>query len=127
MRSLNKHNINFPKISNYHFYINPPWFEIDLITNIHFGKTISKEINSSVVNAIFLDDVNSCYLDYIRIFTDGSKKADGTVGSAMFIESLNLSFSWRLVSSHSVLAAKLFAIYRSLNFIKKNTYYDLVS
>ena len=121
MRSLNILNINLPEISNHHFYINPSWFQIDLITNINFRKITSKEINSTIADTIYLDNVNICYLDNIRIFTDGSKQADGTFGLAMLIELLNLTFSWRLVSNHSALAAELFAIHISLNWIKENT------
>ena len=68
LRSLNKLNINLPEISYRYIYINPPLFQIHIITNINFEKIISKEINSTIVNANYLDIVNSCLLDYIKIF-----------------------------------------------------------
>ena len=41
----------------------------------------------------------------------------------MFVDALKLSFSWKLILKHSILAAELFAIYNSLIWVHKNTDY----
>ena len=123
IRACNKLNIKIPEMSNHHYYIKPPWFQINLYTNYNFCNIVTKNVNSLVINSFFLDLANTSYQGFIRIFTDGSKQANGEVGSAMFVDTLKLSFGWKLISEHSILAAELFAIYNSLIWVHKNTDY----
>ena len=58
--------------------------------------------------------------DFILYFTDGSKVSNdelNSVGCASFNQNMKTTVCWKLDSRHSVLAAELFAIYKTLYLI----------
>ena len=69
------------------------------------------------VRQTFLFFDHSLYVDYVKVYTDGSKQDSGSVGSAIFIDDLSTTFSWKLDSQHSVLTFELYAIYQGILFV----------
>ena len=63
---------------------------------------------------------NTTYEHYSKIYTDGSKQVNGTVGSAIYVDDLSSTFSWKLDSKHTIVTAELFAIYQGIIFAHKN-------
>ena len=84
-------------MSNHHYYIKPPWFQINLYTNFNFCNIVTKNVNSMAINSFFLDLANTSYQGFIRNFTNGSKQANREVDLAMFVDTLKLSFIWKLI------------------------------
>ena len=94
-----------------------PWFNINEVVNLNFLPTKKNELNRNCVNQQFQYLYHIIYNDWLKIFTDGSKQENKTVGSAIFIESTSETFSWKLQSSHSIIMAELFSILMALNWI----------
>ena len=53
---------------------------------------------------------------FVKIYSDGSKQINGSVGAAIYIDDISATFSWRLDSYHSILTAELFAIMQGILF-----------
>ena len=56
------------------------------------------------------------FKDYVKIYTDGSKQSNGSVGAAIYVDDISATFSWRLDSNHSILSAELYAVLQGISF-----------
>ena len=95
-------------------YSIPPWEDVNSF--IMYGNP---QIMCSPVR--FQDFISDSFPDYNLIFTDGSKVATdqlNSVGCASYNQNLKTTVCWKLNPSHSVLAAELYAIYRTLYLIQ---------
>ena len=52
----------------------------------------------------------------VKIYSDGSKQQNGSVGAAIYVDDISATFSWRLDPFHSVLTAELYAILQGILF-----------
>ena len=66
------------------------------------------------------DWIRRTYADHSQIYTDGSKHQNGSTAAAIYIEALNIVFTYKLNPFHTVLGAELFAILSALRFIDRN-------
>ena len=123
IRACNLLNYKLEEISKIQHYFLSPWFDINSFIRVDFGGFSSKNSSGKAINLLFTDLTSTKYVDYLRIFTDGSKQSSGEVGSASFIEQIHFILSWNLSSDHSVLAAELFAISCSLDWLLENPQY----
>ena len=96
----------------------PPWK--------HIFKYIEKEMPNEEVNDIvkFNTLIKTKYSEFLKIYTDGSKLENGSTSSAVYTAHDNKTYSWKLYSQHSVLAAEMHAIKMSLSIIKLDSYYN---
>lgn len=69
---------------------------------------------SSNMHNYFKTFIKENYNNYIEIYTDGSKKENGSVAAAIYIPAFRTTTTWRLNSAHSVLGAELYAINKAL-------------
>ena len=100
--------------SSVSLYCIPPWEDVTPYIIYGNPQTMSSPVR-------FRDYATAHYPNYIMFFTDGSKVATeqlNSVGCASYNQNLKTTVCWKLNSSHSVLAAELFAIYQTLYLIQ---------
>ena len=94
-----------------------PWVDIGEFIEINFAEI--GEANAQVYNQTVNELVDVKYAGYMLIFTDGSKTCDNT-GAAIVIPSRNLSISYKLHQSMSILTAELYGIERAIIWAGNN-------
>ena len=97
-------------------FIFPPWFDPQTFINTIFIQTKKSDMGEEQVQQIFSFMKFNDFKDFVKIYSDGSKQPNGTVGAAIFVDDISSTFSWRLDSAHSILTAELFAILQGLLF-----------
>ena len=101
-------------------FILPPWFDPNDFINTIFIQMKKSDMGEEEVHQIFSFLNFADFENYVKIYTDGSKQANGSVGAAIYVDDISATFSWRLDSNHSILSAELFAILQGISFASKN-------
>ena len=120
----NRYSLPLDNIVNDDFkfnrFIPPPWFSMENIVSTVFVQTKKEDINNeqAIQTYNFIKQTN--YETFSKIYTDGSKQNNETVGSAIYVDDISSTFSWKLNSQHTIVTAELFAIYQAINFAHKN-------
>jgi ribonuclease HI/exonuclease III len=93
----------------------PPWEPFNYY--VYLEMSISQ--NELFYEESFSEMCNTYYINYKRIFTDGSKIHDPQTSTAcgVYDEDKKESTNWKIHPTHSVLAAELFAILQALKLI----------
>ena len=104
----------------------PPWFSFERVVSTVFIQVKKQDINEEQATQIFNFIKNTTYEHYTKIYTDGSKQINGTVGSAIYIDDITSTFSWKLDSQHTIVTAELFAIYQGIVFTRRNLREDKI-
>lgn len=95
--------------------ISPIKPSIDLSKIISLDMFDDKMITShTTMNIMFEQFISDKYTDHISIYTDGSKLADDSTSAAIYVPDLQITTTWKLNPTHSVLGSELFAIHRAL-------------
>lgn len=87
--------------------ITPPWSNLDLNIELRLSKLSKKETSAAEFHRAFQEMV-SCYPNFRKIYTDGSKFDSSTGCGIATSDSIILRYS--LPSQFSILSAELFAI-----------------
>ena len=102
----------------------PPWFDLDLVCKTDFSIINVGALSDTIANAIFSDNRQKLYHDYIEIFTDGSKTTSPEIGSAagmvIYLENTTIMKNYKLPSEVSIMGCELYAIKQALIFIRDN-------
>ena len=100
----------------------PPWVDITNIFKAIFIPNMNvAQMSSGQAHQMYLAMMDTTYLNYLPIFTDGSKVSEPEVSSAaMSVPSMNLIYGWKLPACYTVLHSEMFAIKQALNWIKSN-------
>ena len=101
-------------------FIPPPWFSVENSISTLFIQSKKHDIENEQAIQTYNYIKNTEYASFSKLYTDGSKQTCGSVGSAVYVDEISSSFSWRLESHHSVLTAELFAIFQAALFAQKN-------
>ena len=102
----------------------PPWKSIANLIMLNNPARNQQE---------FLFYLNNHYRDYDYIYTDGSKiekEGEKSVGAATYDSETRVSICWKLRNDHSVLAAELYAIWKTIeniNFTENRNKFVLFS
>ena len=80
-----------------------PWANLNEMINLEVLPTKKNNLDPICANQHFQYLSQDKYEDRIKIFTDGSKQDNTTVGSATYIETTSEIFSWKLHSAHTIL------------------------
>ena len=93
----------------------PPWEDINKYIVLSYQQPVHSD-------ADFKSYVSDQFPDYVHMYTDGSKRDGDHISSAcgIYFPSFSYSECWKLNAEHSVLSAQLYAMYKSLLFIKNN-------
>lgn len=78
-----------------------------------------KKINTRLIQSILLENKDK-YPNYINIYTDGSKSANGT-GCAIIVEEEEEEIITKLPTVFSVFSSEAYAILKALNYIENST------
>ena len=105
---------------NHDRFIPPPWFSIEENISTFFIQSKKEDINNEQAIQTYNFIKHTNYATYSKIYTDGSKQDNGSVGCAVYVDEISSSFSWKLESHHSILTAELFAIYQATLFARKH-------
>ena len=105
---------------NFAHFIFPPWFDPQSFISTFFIQTKKSDMGEEQVQQIFSFLKFNDFKDFVKIYTDGSKQTNGSVGAAIFVDDISSTFSWRLDSTHSILTAELFAILQAFLFATVN-------
>lgn len=92
-----------------------PWY--DLKERIHLD--LEDDQNNKIF--YFKQLISEKFADFSYVYTDGSKLEDGSTAAAVYIENLEITFTYKLNPSHTIIGAELFAILKALQFIDINT------
>ena len=95
----------------------PIWHIPDIQVNLELVNKIDKISNPTRAKLISMECINQ-YIEEIHIYTDGSKQADNSIASAVYIPKFNIKISKRIQNNCSVFSAELTAIYLALSWIK---------
>ena len=121
-----KYDLQVDILSNDRVYFPFPWSGLNTFISTSFEiKGKKQDIGNEVILSVFNETIFNKYPDFCTCFTDGSKN-DVAVGAAVFIENINLTFSWRIDCKHSILMAELFAIFNCLLWVVDQTFYRRV-
>ena len=97
----------------------PPWFINKPIVNYDFLLHCRKNDNPSIINASFLEIINTYHYNFTLLYTDGSKGQRGT-SSALFVPTSNTKKSNAINSSSFIFTAELYGILTALQWIAIN-------
>ena len=111
--------INFDN-EEYARFIFPAWFDPNDFINTVFIQMKKTDMGDEEVHQIFSLLNFAEFKDYVKIYTDGSKQSNGSVGAAIYVDDISATFSWRLDSNHSILSAELFAILQGITFANQH-------
>ena len=90
----------------------PPWLSVAEFTILQPPLNIDSNIK-------FQDYISEYYQDFEKLYTDGSKIENPTsVAAAMYIPKERRTVCWKLDPRHSICAAELFAIYKTLKSVQ---------
>ena len=118
-----KYNLQSDILSDNQPYFPYPWLGLGKFISTDFVLQCNKQAVSGTAHVtIFNDLLDTKYCNFCRCFTDGSKTTEA-VASAVYVENISMTMSWRIASEHSILMAELFAIYNCLLWIFGQTYY----
>ena len=108
--------------NNYKFdkFFPPPWFSLERVISTVFIQAKKQDLHEEQVIQTFNFIKHTSYENYSKIYTDGSKQLNGTVGSAIYVDDLSATFSWKLDSQHTIVIAELFAIYQAIIFAHRH-------
>ena len=101
-------------------FVPPPWFSIEKNISTVFIQSKKQDINDEQAIQIYNFIKHTHYEHYTKIYTDGSKQSNGTVGSAIYVDDITATFSWKLDSQHTIVTAELFAIYQGIKFADRH-------
>ena len=95
----------------------PPWKDIN-----SFIELVLPISNNEITNNMeFNQYLEENYKEYAAIYRDGSRlQIESSTLCAIYVPKDNLVTSYKLSPQHSVLGAELYAIYKSLEYIKHN-------
>ena len=117
-------NISLEFIRKFDFtierFIPPPWFSIEKNISTLFIQSKKQDIDNEQAIQTYNFIKHTDYAHFSKFYTDGSKQDNGDVGSAVYVDEISSSFSWKLDSHHSILTAELFAIYQAALFSQKH-------
>ena len=94
----------------------PPWHHKTIQPIFELHNQINKNSSPTVVRQTVLA-LFAQYNGFVKIYTDGSKNAEGVVGAAFFIATLGIQRSFRLSDNISIYTAEMIAIQQALLFI----------
>ena len=97
----------------------PPWFVNKPIVNYDFLLHCRKNDNPSIINAPFLEIINTNYYNFTLLYTDGSKGQLGT-SSALFVPTSYTKKFIAINGSSSIFTAELYGILTALQWIAIN-------
>ena len=86
---------------------------------LNYPNLKKKESPPYLLKVLVLDYINSCFPNYLQIFTDGSKLENNQAEAAFFIPKLNISRSFYIGSNFSIYTAELICIYQALIYINQ--------
>ena len=107
-------------------FLPPPWFSFEKVVSTVFIQAKKQDVNEEQAIQIFNFIKNTTYEHYTKIYTDGSKQVNGTVGSAIYVDDITSTFSWKLDAQHTIVTAELFAIYQGIVFTRRNLREDKI-
>ena len=118
-----KYNLQVDTPSNDEVYFPFPWSDLNSFISTSFEiKCKKQDVSNDAILSVFNDEIFNNFPDFCICFTYGSKN-DVAVGAAVFIDNINLTFSWRIDCRHSILMAELFAILNCLLWVANQTFY----
>jgi len=74
---------------------------------------------AGIVKQKFLSHLNNYYLNYLFLFTDGSKINNST-SSAFYVHRYEIKFSVKINKNVFIFTAELYAIFKALCWISQN-------
>ncbi|KAL7635514.1 UNVERIFIED_CONTAM: hypothetical protein RMT77_014583 [Armadillidium vulgare] len=97
----------------------PPYFQNQIIYDTEISTQWHKGDTPQMALGLYSERINRTYGSFLHVYTDGSKISQpvNSTSSAMYFPTLNITTTWKLEESHTVLFAELFAIYKALSFI----------
>jgi ribonuclease HI len=98
---------------------NPPWVNRDICVDVSLSNQLTKQDPPEIIKTIAIERMNQ-YINYLAMYTDGSKDLHGRVGSAVYIPELDVQLSVRIDDDLSVYTSELHAILLCLNWISDN-------
>lgn len=110
---------NIPRQMNELLPTVPPWESA--------AKFVSLGEGEADCNPLFQKYVSTNYLTYNQIYCDGSQLQNPlSTASGMFVSVAKQATCWRLNPHHSVIAAELFAIWKSLQYVALHKTQDFI-
>ena len=95
----NKYNLSFDVLLDNDFkfdrFVPPPWFSTENNISTVFIQAKKQDIDEEQAIQIYNFIKHTCYEYYTKIYTDGSKQSNGTVGSAIYVDDITATFSWK--------------------------------
>ena len=103
-------------IQDLHRFIFPTWFDPKEFVNTLFVQMKKSNMGEEQVKQIFSFLAFNEFTHFVKIYSDGSKQQNGSVGAAIYVDDISATFSWRLEPVHSILTAELYAILQGILF-----------
>ena len=108
-----------PNIRNLKYPCIPPWEELENIIETELSRKVTKSESEIQLKQAALETINTKYKDFLKIYTDGSKKSQPLSTTAAFcVPSRNIEESWKLHPNISIEGAEISAIVKALEWTK---------
>lgn len=118
---LKKVNLETEDIVRHNAPMHPPWLlEIPSIAD-SLPIDLKKSDNPLLAGSVAKELINTKYVHFLKVYTDGSKLSDGSVGCAFVIPDLQITKRFKLNDGVSIFTAELFAIYMALSYVNDLT------
>lgn len=115
-----EYNFTLPPVPDINLHRFPPWIEPEMKSDLTLTAYSKQETNPELLKSLFCKLIDENYSNHNIIYTDGSKSSAGT-GSAFYHPQKNYKFKYKLNDISSIFTAELFAIAKSLEYIKDLT------
>jgi ribonuclease HI len=92
----------------------PPYYNFEPHIQLSTQSTCSRDAPLGINRGMFKEFCHNNSPSHVHVYTDGSKLSDGSTAAAMYAPSLQVTTTWKLNPTHTVLGAELFAILKAL-------------
>ena len=116
---INNWNLPNVQIETTEYPVIPPWFHIENYIHTEMDIVSTKAMGTEHNRQTTISMLNDEYINYGKIFTDGSKAEDQTTGAGYYVEDINRRECWKLTDYTSITGAELTAIKEALDWVSQ--------
>ena len=116
---INNWNLPNVQIETTEYPVIPPWFHIENYIHTEMDIVSTKAMGTEHNRQTTISMLNDEYINYRKIYTDGSKAEDQTTGAGYYVEDINRRECWKLTDYTSITGAELTAIKEALDWVSQ--------
>ena len=108
-----------PNFRNLKYPCIPPWKDLESMVKTELSTKVTKKESEAQLKQSALSTIDEKYKNYLKIYTDGSKKNQPLSTTAAFcVPTKNIEKSWKLHPNISIEGAEISAIVKALEWTR---------